>query len=103
MEIPLMHDGTPLYRLVEVNGRKYCDHRVFGLIDGQWLNDHGVKASDDSIPSKTITNDKGRTKAVPNDQFMEGERKYRDRNNPYYQQDKEAMDALVGSVKEIGI
>lgn len=72
--IPKHYDGTPLYEVTEIMGKKYCVHKVFGLQNALWFKEHNLKASDTGVPIKQIPHPKEGFMWDMGDDFKEGEK-----------------------------
>jgi len=75
-------EEQPLYKFVEINGKKYCDHKVFGLQDAEWFRDHKVNPEDEAIPVFQRDN-----KVMIHPFFMDAENREKYKN--YYERQKE--------------
>ena len=100
--VPKFYDGTSLYKVVKIGEKKYCDHKVFGLVDGRWFKEHGVNPSEQQIPTQiSVDIKKGEYLEIGED-YKKGERIEMQRNrNPNFKKDEEAMNSLVKEAHEL--
>jgi hypothetical protein len=88
--------GTPLYYITEINGKRYFDHRVFGLVDEEFFSLHGCKLTDEGVPA---WEENGKT-FIDKD-FLKGEKLDKERKNVYNKENEEALESLVREAEKL--